>query len=116
MWLADTVTAVIGFLFLTVPFSTEFNRSPGETWTYVVGGALLLFLGVMMLNWDEYRHPWHLHFGALIVGVWFVLAPFALPLAGRAADGWTLIVGGAVIIVLNAWMAARQLPGDMPAH
>lgn len=116
MWLADTVTAVVGVLFLTAPLSVRFNTSSGETWTYVAGGALLLLLGALTLNWDEYRHPWHLHVGAILVGVWFVVAPFALPPAGRAADGWTPIAGGTVVIALNGWMAARQLSGNMPAH
>lgn len=92
MWLADLVTAVIGVLFLTAPFSPQFNSSPAVTWTYLVGGALFLLLGVLTLNWDEYRRPWYLHLAALIVGAWFVLAPFGLLPMGREADNWPLII------------------------
>ncbi len=38
-----------------------------------------------------------------LLGIWFVIAPFALRFSDRPAPMWGSIIGGAVLLVLAGW-------------
>lgn len=38
-----------------------------------------------------------------LVGIWFIIAPFALRFSDRPGPMWASIIGGAVLLVLAGW-------------
>jgi len=38
-----------------------------------------------------------------LVGIWFIIAPYALAVTGRPVEMWTSIAGGVVLLVLAGW-------------
>jgi hypothetical protein len=43
-----------------------------------------------------------------LVGIWFIVAPYALGTAGRPAVLWTSIAGGVLLLVLAGWAALSE--------
>jgi thiosulfate reductase cytochrome b subunit len=43
-----------------------------------------------------------------LLGIWFIIAPSVLGTTGRAAEMWTSIAGGAVLLVLAGWAVLSE--------
>ncbi len=39
----------------------------------------------------------------IVLGIWFIIAPFVLKFSDRPSPMWTSIVGGAILLVLAGW-------------
>ncbi len=45
-----------------------------------------------------------------LLGIWFIVAPYALGFTGRHVEMWTSVAGGIVLLVLSGYLAFRVLP------
>lgn len=43
-----------------------------------------------------------------LVGIWFIIAPFALRFTDRPTPMWLSIIGGAILLVLAGWAAFSE--------
>ncbi|MDQ7828586.1 MAG: SPW repeat protein [Armatimonadota bacterium] len=43
-----------------------------------------------------------------LVGLWFIIAPFALGFRDQSGATWLSIIGGAILLVLAAWAAMSE--------
>ncbi|MCL6446271.1 MAG: SPW repeat protein [Alicyclobacillus sp.] len=47
-----------------------------------------------------------------LIGVWFIISPWALGKSGEVGLTWTSVIVGAIQVVVSAWAAiARDVPG-----
>jgi hypothetical protein len=111
---ANVVTALVGIWFIIAPYVLAEAR-PAVLWTSVVGGILLLVLAGWAARDAEARTPAWLPAVTGLIGIWFIAAPFVLALAARR-EIWTSIVGGAVVLVLNGYLALGARPKAVAAR
>ncbi|SRR5579871_502621 len=112
----NVVNALIGIWFIIAPFSLGFVANASEMWTSIVGGAILLVLaGAAALNEAARRQTWIQYVNGL-VGIWFIVAPWFVSFANRAADMYSSLIGGIIVLVLSAWLAFKGLPRTEPSH
>jgi hypothetical protein len=106
---ANVVTGLIGIWFIVAPYVLGVEGRPAVLWTSVLGGILLLVLaGWAALDAEARTQAWRPYVTGLI-GIWFIVAPFVLALAARS-EVWTSIAGGAIVLVLNGYLALGARP------
>jgi hypothetical protein len=105
----DMVNLVLGLVIAVAPWALGLaNEMPLATWNATIVGALVVALAAIDLDtpaaWDEWT------MGAL--GLWLVIAPWAL---GYAGHRWltSLSVGVGVLVVASSAWALRDL-GALP--
>jgi hypothetical protein len=113
---ANVVNALIGIWFVIAPFALRFQELRGAMWTSIIGGLILLILaGWAVFNEGARKQKWVQYVNGL-VGIWFILFPFIFALSTNAAVMWTSIIGGAVALILSAWLAFSVLAKEAPAR
>lgn len=100
----NVVNALLGIWFIIAPFSSSFTANTGETWTSIIGGAILLILaGSAAASPGARRQVWIQYVDGL-VGIWFIIAPWILSFAGEPAELWTSLIPGIVALILSGWL------------
>jgi len=119
MW-AIVVNAILGAWFVASPFALHFNdqRIPMEL--SIVGGVVLLLLSLWQMGVEEGgRREWADYVSA-VAGLWFVAFPFVYRLQSVPHLMWTSIGGGALAVLLSAYLASEAGPrsgmGTKEAH
>jgi uncharacterized integral membrane protein len=115
MW-ANVVNALVGLWFIIAPFAMAYQDTPNAMWTSIVGGLILLILaGYAVLNEPARKQKWIQYVNGL-VGIWFILFPFVHTMSARPGILWTSLIGGALALVLSAWLAFSVLAKEVPAR
>jgi hypothetical protein len=113
----NVVNALLGIWFIVAPFSLSFTGNTAEMLTSIVGGVIVLVLaGSAALN-EEARHQVWVQYVDGLVGIWFIIAPWALSFVGESREFWTSLIPGAVVLILSAWLLAlmpRTAPTPQP--
>lgn len=113
---ANVVNALLGIWFIIAPFVLAFQDHPNAMWTSIVGGIILLILaGWAVLDETARKQKWIQYVNGL-VGIWFILFPFVYAMTGTPVVLWTSLIGGAVALVLSAWLAFGVLAREVPAR
>jgi hypothetical protein len=112
----NVVNAIVGVWFIIAPFVVQYRDLANAMWTSIIGGLLLLVLaGWAALNEDARKQKWIQYVNGL-VGIWFIIFPFVFALSDKPAILWTSLIGGAVALVLSAWLAFSVLPREVSAR
>lgn len=106
---ANVVNALVGIWFIVAPYVLGVATRPAVQWTSIVGGILLLVLAGWAALSEEARKQAWLQYVTGLIGIWFIVAPFALSLAARR-EVWTSILGGAIALVLSGYLALSARP------
>ena len=61
-----------------------------------------LLAGSAALNEMARRQRW-IQYADALVGIWFIVAPWALSFAGRTGDFYTFLILGIVALILSVW-------------
>ncbi len=113
----NVVNALLGIWFIVAPFSLSFTGNTGETWASVIGGVILLLLaGTAALRTGARRQVWIQYVDGL-VGIWFIIAPWALSFTGEPRVFLTSLIPGIVVLLLSAWLLGlmpKTAPTEQP--
>lgn len=112
----NAINALIGIWFIISPWVMGFSHVTAAVWTSVVLGAVLLIVSF----WAAMRKD-SSGFGvwqtwvSLIMGIWFIVQPFAFTLG--KANAWESVILGAIVILLNIWtMSASEHSTSNRSH
>lgn len=99
------LAALIGIWFIISPWVFHYSDHTGAVWTSVVLGAIQLIASAWAM-FKEDTSGWKVWqtWGSLIMGVWFIIQPFAFSLG--TSEVWISVILGAVTIILNLWTMA----------
>jgi uncharacterized membrane protein YdcZ (DUF606 family) len=115
MW-ANVVNALIGLWFAIAPFVLHYQEPTVAMWTSIVGGLILLVLaGWAVFDESARKQKWIQYVNGL-VGIWFIIFPFAFGFTGLLNILWTSLIGGALALVLSAWLAFGVLAKEAPTR
>jgi SPW repeat len=116
MWSTDnraTVTSAsqlaLGLLLLVAPWAVGFAAEPSAAWPAWVTGALIAVAGAVGLAVESYGAAW----ANLVLGLWAILAPWALGFATVRPAMWSHVVLGALAALAAAaelWAEHRSRP------
>jgi hypothetical protein len=101
MW-KNWVNAVIGLWFIVAPWALGFSDKTAAVWTSVIFGLVQLIASAWAAT--EKNHTgwksWQ-NWVSLIMGVWFIIQPFALSL--NSGEKWSSVILGLITVLLNLW-------------
>jgi hypothetical protein len=109
---ANWVNALVGVWFVLSPFVLGYSADAGRTGTSIVGGLILLILGAWAASNEDARRKVWIQYVNGLVGIWFVISPWVLAFTQDPAALWTSLIGGAIAVVLAAWLAFGVLPKE----
>ena len=113
---ASTVSFLLGIWLIIAPFALAYSDSASARWNDIVVGAAVLILAgrsaVAPANGVQ------LGCSCAALGVWLVIAPFALGNSNITANVWYDALVGVLLVVLGAWsaFAGERLHGGGRAH
>ena len=100
-WLA----VLIGAWFILSPWIFGFSGHPGAVWTSIIFGSIQVLVSIWAgvlsessANWSNWQN-WI----SLLMGVWFVIQPWASAISGYVGNTWMSIILGLLTILLNLW-------------
>jgi hypothetical protein len=98
------ISAIIGIWFIIAPWLLGFSGHTAALWTSVVGGAIQLISSAWAAFLDD-SSGWKVWqtWVSLLMGVWFIVQPFALQLQGNVGEAWSSVILGIITIALNLW-------------
>lgn len=103
----DWVNLVLGGWLILAPFLGIGVSSDIAAWNSYVSGAVVAIFAIAAIArpqmWEEWVN--------LIVGVWLIVAPFALGFTTQQGPTWNQIIVGLLVVADAAW-AALQLPSQ----
>ncbi len=102
--LASGVTIVAGIWLILAPFVLGYADGGAPNWNSIIVGLVVAVLALIRVG-APHRNvsaSWII----VALGVWLIVAPFALNYAAFLPALWNDIIVGAVIIVFGAWSAA----------
>lgn len=106
------LTALIGIWFIISPWVFNYSDHTGALWASIILGAIQLIASAwaMFKNNASGWKVWQT-WVSLIMGVWFIIQPFAFSLG--KGETWTSVILGIITVVLNLWSMAIK---DEAAH
>ncbi len=101
------VDALLGVWFIASPFVLRFNAQRSPMVLSIIGGGILVLLSLWQLGVEDGRsRAWADYVNAL-VGLWLIALPFVYRLQTVPHLLWTSVVGGALVVLLSAYLASR---------
>jgi hypothetical protein len=113
---ASTVGALLGIWLVIAPFALAYSHNPGALWNDIIVGVVILILaGVRAYAPDNNVG---LAWTSAVLGVWLVIAPFALGHSAITANVWNDVVVGVVVLLVSVWsaVAGQRQHGSVSAH
>ena len=96
--------AIAGLWQITAPFFLGYSGIVSATWNDIILGVAVLLLAGSREVGENFKVSWPSWVNALI-GVWFVIAPFAFGYSDNSTATMNDIIMGMVIAVLATWSA-----------
>ncbi|MGB5150313.1 MAG: SPW repeat protein [Mycobacterium sp.] len=114
MQTASTINALLGIWLVIAPFALAYSHNTGALWNDIIVGVVVVALaGVRAFVPDNnVRLSW----STAAIGVWLVIAPFALGHSAITANMWNDVVVGIAVGALSVWgaVAGQQMHGPHP--
>lgn len=104
--IASGINVLIGLWLIIAPFALAYESSQGY-WNDIIVGiligafALMRFMGAFRAAWLSWIN--------VLLGIWLIIAPFALGYA-TARSHWNDVIVGIIVAVLAAWSAFAGSP------
>ncbi|WP_101067341.1 SPW repeat protein [Roseovarius salinarum] len=96
---ADALNIILGLALIASPWVLQFASLNAAMGNAIVIGALIALMGLAALvnfrKWEEWL--------SMVIGLWLIVSPWVLGVAGTAAATWTFVVVGVLAIALAAW-------------
>ena len=108
------VIAVAGLWEIIAPFALGYSSTTGAMVDAIILGILLLALGIWAALVNSEGTIKVLNWINAVLGLWLVIAPFALSYSGVSGATVNDIIVGIVVIILGVWAAV--VPGRSSAE
>lgn len=102
---------LVGIWLIISPFLLAYTGNTTALWNDLICGLAVIVFAATQTAQSRSRSSWPSWIN-LLVGIWLVLAPFALNYAGATTTLWNEIVSGLIIIALAAWATFSTSPSD----
>lgn len=113
---ASAINALLGIWLVIAPFALAYSDNPGARWNDIIVGvaAVILAAARVFTPDNNVGVSWTI----VAVGVWLVIAPFALGHHTITANVWNDVVVGLAVGALGVWgaVAGQRLHGPGSAH
>jgi hypothetical protein len=100
----DWLNLILGVWLIVAPFFGVGVHNDAAAYNSYISGAVVAILAIAALSrtrlWEEWLN--------LIVGLWLIVAPFALQFTGERGHTWNQIIVG-LIVGIDALWAAMQI-------
>lgn len=101
---AGSIDILLGIWLIIAPFMLGYSAINGALWNDIISGFLVVIFAAIIAGRTTTGSAWP-SWVNLIIGIWLILAPFALGHSAVAAAMWNEIVSGVIIIGLSAYAA-----------
>ena len=102
----DWINLIFGAWLFFSPWLLKYTTLGAASWNSFVFGVAIVVFAVWALfapeAWEEWTN--------LILGLWLIIAPWALGFSTHALATWNLVVVGVVVAVLSLAAVGRQPP------
>ena len=105
------VDIVAGIWLIAAPFMFNYAANGGSTTNDVTVGIVALILAGIQMSGENYRTSWPSWIMG-IMGVWLVIAPFAMGFPSGSAAMWSDVVLGILLAVLGTVTALTVASED----
>jgi hypothetical protein len=99
------LVALTGLWEVVAPFILGYSMTTVAMWNAIIIGAALIILAIWAAVSNQANVDRNLDWLNAVLGVWLILAPFALGYSAVMLAMWNDIIVGVVTIVLAAWAA-----------
>jgi SPW repeat len=104
----DGINVVLAALLFISPWVLSYANQGLAAWNAWIGGIVVAILAIAALvrfaEWEEWINA--------VLGVWLIVAPWALGFSAVAAATWSHVILGVAIAALAAWRAWSAHHGD----
>ncbi|MBU6389453.1 SPW repeat protein [Patescibacteria group bacterium] len=107
---ASGLDVVAGLWLIAAPFIFNYSVNGGSTTNDIIVGIVVLVLAATQAAGENYRMSWPSWVNVLL-GIWLIIAPFALSYPSGSAAMWNDIVLGIVVGIL-ALVSALSVPSE----
>ena len=97
---ASGINVLAGIWLIISPFVLGFWRLPAATWDNIIVGIVILILAATRVAQPTFRTAWA-SWVNLILGIWLIISPWVLQIAGAPVPLWNNVVLGIVVGVLG---------------
>lgn len=101
---AGSIDILLGIWLVIAPFMLGYSAINGALWNDIISGVLVIIFAAFIAGRTTSGSQWS-SWVNLLLGVWLILAPFALGHAAVSAAMWNEIISGIIIIALSAYAA-----------
>jgi bacteriorhodopsin len=106
MYLIPGVLGLLGVLLVAAPFALGYNTDTYALWSSIVLGVVVILVAVYKAVVRDTAR-WE-YWAAGIVGVLAIVAPFVLGFNTLTSALWTFIVLGAILVLLDGYLALMR--------
>jgi hypothetical protein len=99
---SGSLDILVGIWLIISPFLLAYTGNTLALWNDLVCGLTVIVFAATQTAQSRSRSSWPSWIN-LLIGIWLVLAPFALNYAGETRTMWNEIISGIIIIGLAAW-------------
>lgn len=95
---------LVGIWLVISPFLLGYSANTSALWNDIISGVAVIIFAATQTAQSRSRVSWP-SWVNLLIGIWLVLAPFALNNSANTSIMWNEIISGIVVIALAAWAA-----------
>lgn len=108
---AGSLDILVGIWLIVSPFLLGYSGNSTALWNDIITGAAVIIFSATQTAGASRRVTWP-SWVNLLIGIWLVLAPFALGYSAATVAMWNEIISGIIIIALAAFAAFNATPND----
>ncbi len=97
------IIALIGFWEMVAPFIFGMTATTAFLWDAIIVGLALLVFGAWAALSTDKNTIKYLNWINTVLGLWLIIAPFALNYSSEAAAMWNDLITGLATLTLGAW-------------
>lgn len=108
---SGSIDILVGIWLVISPFLLGYSGNTSALWNDIISGILVIIFAATQTIQSKERITWPAWI-SLLIGIWLVLAPFALNNSAVSGTLWNEIISGIIIIALAAWAAFTTSSSD----
>lgn len=108
---AGSLDILVGIWLIISPFLLNYSSNSTALWNDIIAGVAVIIFAATQTAQSNRSISWP-SWVNLLIGIWLVLAPFALGYSASTVTMWNEILTGIVIIALAAFAAFSSSPTD----
>ena len=99
--LPSMLNIIAGIWLIIAPFILGYANIAGALWSDIIVGAAVIIFALVRSTGDP--HTTWASWANLVLGIWLIIAPFAIGYSAISAALWNVIILGIAVVVFALW-------------